>query len=160
APAAEPRVEACSGVVTHEELTAVLELAIVTVIVLPILPNRGFGPWGALNPHQIWIVVVLVSTLSFAGFILNRLLGEGHGLLAAGALGGLVSSTATTLAMAARSRENEHLARPAAGAAALASTIMCVRIGVLAGVVDVSVLPLLVPILAAMGVAGAVAAWF
>jgi uncharacterized membrane protein (DUF4010 family) len=158
--AAKPRLEAFSRALTSEEVTAVLELAVISVIVLPILPDRGFGPWEVLNPRQIWIVVVLVSALSFAGFVLNRLLGEGRGLLATGALGGLVSSTAVTMAMAARSHGDERLARPAAGAAAIASTIMCVRIGVLAGAADVSVLPLLLPVLAAMGVTGAAGAWF
>src|SRR5262245_34496196 len=76
----KPRLEGFSRAITTEELTAALELAVITVIVLPLLPNRGYGPWEVLNPRQIWLVVVLVAGLSFAGFVAVRLLGEGKGL--------------------------------------------------------------------------------
>ncbi len=157
--AAKPRLEAFSRAITTDELAAALELAVITVIVLPLLPDRGFGPWGALNPREIWLVVILVSGLSFAGFVLIRVLGEHRGLTLTGALGGLVSSTAVTLAMAEHSRGARGTPRTAAAATVVASTIMCARIGVEAGVVDPGVLPPLLPVLGAMGVAGAVAAW-
>ena len=153
----KPRLEAFSNALTTEEIRAALELAVITVIVLPLLPDRGYGPWQALNPREIWIVVVLVSALSFVGFVAVRVLGAGRGMAITGAVGGLVSSTAITISMAERSHAGA--ARPAASAAVLASTIMCVRMAVLAGAVDAGILPRLLPILAVMAAAGGAAAW-
>ena len=76
---AKPKLEAFSRALSPEELNAVLELAVISVIVLPLLPNRGYGPWQVLNPRGIWWVVVLVTALSFAGFVAVRLLGERRG---------------------------------------------------------------------------------
>jgi len=153
----KPRLEAFSNALTTEEIMAALELAVITVIVLPLLPDRGYGPWQALNPREIWIVVVLVSALSFVGFVAMRVLGPGRGMAITGAVGGLVSSTAITISMAERSHAGA--ARPAAAAAVLASTIMCVRMAALAGAVDPGILPRLLPILTVMAVAGGAAAW-
>ena len=156
---AKPRMEAFSRALTAEELAATLELAVISVIVLPLLPNQDYGPWQALNPFHIWLVVVLVSGLSFSGFIAMRLWGERQGLLLAGAIGALVSSTAVTVAMATRSRVDENLQRPAASAVVLASTIMCLRVAVLAGMVNLAVLPRLLPTIGAMTFVGLLAAW-
>src|SRR2546422_4758489 len=114
---------------------AALELAVITVIVLPLLPDRGYGPWQVLNPREIWIVVVLVSALSFVGFVAMRVLGPGRGMVITGAVGGLVSSTAITISMAERSHSGAARSA-AASAAVLASTIMCVRMAVLAGAAE------------------------
>jgi len=132
---------------------------VVTVIVLPLVPNHGYGPWQVLNPFEIWGVVVLVSALSFAGFVAMRLLGEQRGLTVAGLLGALVSSTAVTVSMATQARASKALAGVAAGAAVLASTVMCLRVAVFAGAVNVGILPRLLPVVGSMTVAGAVAAW-
>ena len=154
----KPRLEAFSNALTTEEIVAALELAVITVIVLPLLPDRGYGPWQALNPREIWIVVVLVSALSFVGFVAVRVLGSGRGMALTGAVGGLVSSTAITISMAERSHAGA--ARPAAASAAvLASAIMCVRMAVLAGAVDLGILPRLLPVLAVMALVGGAAAW-
>ncbi len=155
---AKPRLEGFSRALTQEELAAVLELAVISVIVLPLVPDRGYGPWGVLNPRDIWWVVVLVAGLSFAGFVAVRVVGEQRGLTITGAIGGLVSSTAVTVAMADRSRETDALARPAAAATVLASTIMAVRVAVLGAIIDAGVLARLAPVAAAMALAGAVAA--
>ncbi len=155
---AKPPLEAFSRAVTSEEIGAALELAVISVIVLPLLPDRGYGPWQALNPREIWMVVVLVSALSFAGFVATRLLGPERGVLLAGAVGGLVSSTAVTMAMAERSRGATAPARAAASAVVLASTIMCVRMGLLAAVVNAGVLPHLLPVLGVMTAVGGAAA--
>jgi uncharacterized membrane protein (DUF4010 family) len=156
--AAKPPLERFSKALTTEEVSAVLELAVITVIVLPLLPNRAYGPWDALNPREIWVVVVLVSGLSFIGFVAMRALGARRGMAVTGAVGGLVSSTAVTISMAERSHAGA--VRPAAASATvLASAIMCVRIAVLAGVINPGILPGLLPILAVMALCGGVAAW-
>jgi uncharacterized membrane protein (DUF4010 family) len=154
----KPKLEGFSRAITPEELTAALELAVITVIVLPLLPDRGYGPWQTLNPREIWLVVVLVAGLSFAGFVAVRLLGEGKGLAVTGALGGLASSTAVTVAMADLARESDTVARPAAGAAVLASTVMALRVLVLAGITNAGIVPRLLPVALGMALAGAVAA--
>jgi uncharacterized membrane protein (DUF4010 family) len=153
------QIERFSRTVAAEELTAALELAVISVIVLPLLPRRGYGPWGVFNPFEIWLVVVLVTALSFVGFIAMRLLGHQRGMAATGLVGGLVSSTAVTLSMAERSREGAALQRPAAAAVVLASTVMCLRVAVLGGVVNAGILPRLLPLVVGMGLAGAAAAW-
>jgi len=156
---AKPKLEAFSRALSPEELTAALELAVITVIVLPVLPNRGYGPWHVLNPREIWLVVVLVTALSFVGFVAMRLLGERRGMQVTGAVGGLVSSTAVTMAMAERSRADQGLGRAAAAAAVVASSIMPLRMAVLAGAVNAGMLPRLLPVVGAMALAGLVAAW-
>jgi uncharacterized membrane protein (DUF4010 family) len=157
--AAKPRLQAFSRALTEDELAAALELAVISVIVLPLLPNQGYGPWQVWNPFEIWLVVVLVSALSFAGFVAMRLWGERRGMTAAAVVGALVSSTAVTVAMATQTRAAKQLAGVAAAATALASTIMCLRVAVLASAINVGILPRLLPVVAAMAGAGAGAAW-
>jgi uncharacterized membrane protein (DUF4010 family) len=156
---AKPKLEGFSRALTPEELTAALELAVITVIVLPLLPNRGYGPWHVLNPREIWLVVVLVTALSFVGFVAMRLLGQRRGMQVTGAVGGLVSSTAVTMAMAEQSRSDQGLSRAAAAGAVVASSIMPLRMAVLAGAVNAGMLPRLLPVVGAMALAGLVAAW-
>jgi len=157
--AAKPRIEAFYRALTSEELAATLELAVISVIILPLLPNRGYGPWEVLNPYDIWLIVVLVSALSFAGFVATRLLGDQRGLSIAAVVGALVSSTAVTMAMAERSRTDSALATTAAAATVLASVVMGVRVAVLAAIVNVGILPRLLPVVGAMIGIGLVAAW-
>jgi uncharacterized membrane protein (DUF4010 family) len=156
---AKPRLEGFSKALTTEELSAVLELAVISVIVLPLLPNHGYGPWQVFNPFHIWLVVVLVSALSFSGFIAMRLWGQRQGLIIAGLVGAMISSTAVTMAMATRTRASAKLAGPAASATVLASTVMCLRVAVLTGVVATGILPWLLPVIGTMTVSGLVAAW-
>jgi uncharacterized membrane protein (DUF4010 family) len=156
---AKPKLEGFSRALTPEELTAALELAVITVIVLPLLPTRGFGPWDVWSPREIWMVVVLVTALSFVGFVAMRLLGARRGMVVTGAVGGLVSSTAVTMAMANRSRSAEALGRAAAAAAVVASSIMPLRVAVLAGAVNAGILPRLLPVVGVMALAGLVSAW-
>jgi len=157
--AAKPPLEAFSRALGREELVAVLELAVISVIVLPVLPDRGYGPWEALNPRRIWLVVVLISSLSFAGFVAMRLLGPGRGTVVTGAVGGFVSSTAVTLAMAERSRAAGVAAGAPAAAAVIASTVMCARMVVIAGAIDARLVPRVGAGMALMGVVGCVAVW-
>lgn len=110
---------------TWEELRAALILAVMTAIVLPLLPDRTIDPWNGLDPRQIWLFTILVATLSYAGYVANRVSGSGRGLLLTTLLGAIISSTAMTVALARRSRE-----APAtmAGAAALAAAVSVLRV--------------------------------
>lgn len=157
--ASKSPLERFSQAITREEMTAMLQMAVISVIILPILPDKGYGPWSVLNPREIWFVVVLVAGLSLAAFIAVRLLGERKGLAATGAIGGLVSSTAITVAMADRSKSADRTAAAAASAAILASTVMALRIAVLAGIIARDVLPRLLPAVVVMALIGGAFAW-
>ena len=115
---------------TREDVVAALKFALITAIVLPILPNESIwpAPFDVLNPYRIWLMVVLISGISFLGYVLFKLIGAKRGTTLTGMLGGLVSSTATTLSFAQRSRKNVQLAKPFAMAIIIAWTVMYVRI--------------------------------
>lgn len=125
------------------DLRATLEFALITAVVLPILPNEAFGPFGVFNPREIWLLVVLVSGISFVGYILIKAMGARRGLSVTGLLGGLVSSTAVTLSLSGRSKDNPSLS-PALGLAIiLASCILFPRVLVEVFAVNASLLPLI-----------------
>lgn len=126
-----PLIRRTSG----EDVAATLKFLVVAVVVLPLLPDRAFGPYDVLNPHELGLLVVLVSGISFLGYATIRLLGPERGLGVTGLVGGLVSSTAVTLAMSARVRERPELAEPGALGVMLASTVMFVRVLVVVAVV-------------------------
>jgi uncharacterized membrane protein (DUF4010 family) len=155
---AKPSLERFSRALSAQELQAALELGVISCIVLPLLPRQGYGPWQVWNPFELWLVVVVVSALSFVGFITNRLLGERRGLLVTGLAGSLVSSTALTVAMAQRSRENPALARGAATVAILASAVMGLRVLLLAGAYGAGTLARLLPAVLAIALASAIVA--
>jgi uncharacterized membrane protein (DUF4010 family) len=81
----------------QHELNATLELLLISVVVLPILPNQGYGPWAVFNPYHIWWMVVLIAGISYLGYFAIKIGGNQHGPVLTGALGGLMSSTAVTL---------------------------------------------------------------
>jgi uncharacterized membrane protein (DUF4010 family) len=120
----------------HEDLEATLKLLIATFVVLPVLPDRAIDPWGVLNPYAMWWLVILISALSFAGYVATRVLGESRGSVLTGLAGGLVSSTAVTLGFARQSRERAGAeVRPMAAGLLLAWGVMFVRVLVVVAVV-------------------------
>lgn len=142
------------------ELTAAIQLAIISVVMLPLLPDQGFGPGGVLNPRPLWWAVVLIAGLSFAGYLAIRIAGARSGTLLAGLLGGLASSTATTLAFSRIARRAQPLAPSLAVGVVLAGSVAFLRIHVVASVLNGSLgsaltVPMLV--MAAVGFAGALA---
>jgi uncharacterized membrane protein (DUF4010 family) len=155
--AGKQRLEAFPRALSREELGATLTLAVIAAIVLPVLPDARYGPWGVWNPRTLWAMVVLVCGLSFVAFVAMRLLGAGRGLYLSGVLGGLVSSTAATVSFATRSREAPTQATALAGAAGLASLVMLVRVGVLTAVANPSLLAWLGPFLGLSVAGGALA---
>lgn len=133
--------------VSREDFYATLKFLIVAVIVLPVLPDTELGPLGAINARTLGLLVVTISGLSFIGYVAMKLMGAQRGLLVGAALGGLVSSTAVTLSFANRTKAEPRLAPVAAGAIAVAWTIMLGRVVVLVGIVDLPLLrTLAVPI--------------
>lgn len=96
-------------VISKDELDDALIFAAATLVILPLVPNRQMGPYLALNPHSIWIVIVLVMAISAAGYVAIRLFGAKYGLPLAGAISGFISSTATILAMGSRAWTSRDL---------------------------------------------------
>ncbi|MGE4497596.1 MAG: MgtC/SapB family protein [Deferribacterales bacterium] len=88
-----------------KEIHATLKLLLISVVLLPVLPDKGYGPYSALNPYEVWWFVVLITGMSFAGYFAIRIAGAGKGIMITGILGGLVSSTALTLSF---SRLGKH----------------------------------------------------
>ena len=121
---------------SKQDVFATLKFLVVAVVALPLLPNRDMGPLGALNPHQIGLMVVFIAGIGFAGYLAIRLVGARKGLLLTGLIGGLVSSTAVTLTFAGRAREEPRLAPSCARAVTLASAIMFGRVMLVVAVVD------------------------
>jgi uncharacterized membrane protein (DUF4010 family) len=142
-----------AGRIEAADVEATLKFAIVSIIILPLVPDENFGPppLDVINPYKIWLMVVLISGLNFASYLLVKRLGAEHGIGVTGLLGGLVSSTAVSLGFAQRSREQPALAAPLALGILVAWIVMFVRVLVIVGVVA----PPLVPRLA-VGVAALV----
>jgi len=88
----------------NKEIFAGIQFAIIAFVILPLLPNQTFDPWQALNPYKIWLIVVLISGLNFAGYILNKIFGARKGMAVTGFFGGFVSSTAVNLSLAEQSK--------------------------------------------------------
>lgn len=124
-----------------QELTAALQLLVLSVVILPYLPNRGFGPYDALNPYVLWWAVVLISSLSLLGHLAMRVTGTQRGILWTGLLGGLASSTATTLTLARMVRDQPALAEPAMAGMTSASGVMYLRMMVLLATLAPAMLP-------------------
>ena len=115
------------------DLKALLRLVLVAFVVLPLLPDLGLGPFGALNPRRLWLVVVVTAGISFVGYALARWLGENRGTLLVAAVGAMVSSTAVTVDSARRLREGAPPA-PNRAAVAIAQTVMLARALVLVAI--------------------------
>jgi uncharacterized membrane protein (DUF4010 family) len=116
--------------ITREDVYATLKFAVITAIVLPVLPNQSVGPppLDVLNPYKIWLMVVFISGISFLGYVLVKVVGSRQGIGLTGLLGGMVSSTAVTLSFAQRSQREAELAKPFALAITVAWTVMFSRV--------------------------------
>jgi uncharacterized membrane protein (DUF4010 family) len=146
--------------IEYRELLAVLRLLLISVVLLPVLPDRGLGPWGALNPYQLWWMVVLITGISFCGYVAIRLVGAARGLMLTGMLGGLTSSTAVTLSFARLSRQGPAGSSLLAAGAVAASATMLPRILLIVGFLDIALAQrLLWPLGGAAVVAYGAAAW-
>ncbi|HKA66264.1 MAG TPA: MgtC/SapB family protein [Methyloceanibacter sp.] len=144
-----------------DDVYAVVRLLIATFIALPLLPNEPIDPWGALNPYKLWLLVILISSLSLVGYVLTRLLGANRGVALTGLMGGLASSTAVTLSFAKEGREKPEIANALGCGILLAWAVMFVRVPVLVAVVNRALLaPLLVPFLVMAATVGAFAAFY
>ena len=126
---------------TPAEIISTMKFLLVTVVLLPLLPNEAVDPWGFYNPREIWLLVVLISGISFMGYFAIRFMGAKRGLALTGILGGMASSTAVTLAMSRQVRhqpESQTLLLSAAFAIMLANAFMFVRVTAAVAVINVT----------------------
>ncbi len=128
------RLHALTRAFTDADIRATLQFVAITGVILPLVPNRDLGPFGAFNPFSTWLMVVLISGLGFTGYVAMRLLGASAGIVLTSLLGGLASSTASTLAFSRRSREDPALSRQYALAVVAACSMMLPRVLVAIGV--------------------------
>ena len=129
---------------TWVELRSAIVLAVMTAVILPLLPDRAIDPWGGFNPWEVWFFTVLTAALSFVGYVAVRILGPTKGLLASALAGAMVSSTAVTVAMA-RTAQTSANPRPLAGAACLAAMVSILRVTGVVLIVEPRVLVAMLP---------------
>ncbi len=140
--------------VSEDDIYATAKFVILVLVVLPLLPDRTYGPLDVLNPFNIGLMIVLIAGISFLGYIATRIVGERRGMAVTGILGGLASSTAVTLSVSSRARESPATVALAAVAILMASGTMFARILAIIGIVDLELLPALLWPIGIMMVAG------
>ena len=148
--------------ITREDIRATLKFAVITAIVLPVLPRRSFGPppVDVLKPYNVWLMVVFISGISFLGYVLIKLVGARRGIGLTGLLGGLASSTAVTLSFAEKSSKGSGLDRSFGLAIIIAWTTMFPRVLVEVAALNASLLDrVLLPMIAAASVGAAYAGY-
>jgi|SRR5690625_26293 len=121
--------------VESKELYAGIKLLIISLVLLPLLPNEGYGPWDSLNPRWIWYMVVMICGISFVGYFTVKYIGNRLGMLVTSITGGLASSTAVTLSMAGFAKKQEKKSIFMA-AVMIASSIMFIRVTVEVSIVN------------------------
>ena len=139
---------------TKQEIISFFQFAAIAIIVLPILPNINYGPYEVLNPYQIGWLVVLISGLSLLGYLALRVFGHKSGIAIAGVLGGMASTTATTLVYAKYSREQTGFSNIAATIILLSHLVQLGRIGIIVGILEFTLIPLMLPWLIGGAVTG------
>jgi uncharacterized membrane protein (DUF4010 family) len=120
---------------TPKDINSILQFAVLSLVILPILPSQDYGPYDAFNPRQIWWMVVLISGLALSGYLALRIIGARHGAALLGIFGGLASSTATTLMFSRHAREHANLVRMAAIVILIANVMVMIRLGFVSSVV-------------------------
>lgn len=128
----KPSLHKFTAALSDTDVRAIMQFAAISLVILPVVPNRVMGPFNAINPYNLWLMVVLVTGISLAGYVAIRLFGSGAGTLLAGLLGGLVSSTATTVSFSRMAKLRGGKCAASVAAIAIASLVMAVRTMVLA----------------------------
>jgi len=143
----KPELRGFSQKLTRHDLLAVLQFSVLTFIILPILPDQSYGPYGAVNPHQAWLMVVLISGISLAGYAALHAVGTRYGAPLLGFFGGLASSTATTMIYAKHGKNTPLMLNLAASVIVIASIVVIVRLMAVSAVLAYGTLPGLFPVL-------------
>jgi uncharacterized membrane protein (DUF4010 family) len=131
------------------DLKAIMKFALFSLVILPVLPNKAYGPYAVLNPHHVWLMVCLIVGISVGGYTIYKFFGERAGIFLGGVLGGMISSTATTVSYARRSAKSPQSSPVATIVVMIASTVVFARVLLIIGVVSpaffsVAVTPILI----------------
>lgn len=140
---------------TRRDIVSILQFAVLSFVILPILPNQDYGPYQALNPYQIWWMVVLISGLSLAGYAALRIAGQRIGTLLTGLFGGVASSTATTLAFSRNSRDNAGMIPLSAMVILTANWVVLIRLSLVVALISPKLFSQIVPVFGGGALAGA-----
>jgi uncharacterized membrane protein (DUF4010 family) len=152
---ARERLHALAYRMPMGEIMTLGKFLVLTFIILPLLPNEPITTWTAITPYDVWLAVVAISTLSYGSYLIQRYLPVGDSVLLAALLGGLYSSTATTVVMAKRLRHAEgRLQRQLQAGIVAASSVMFLRIGVVIAIFNLSLARFLAPVLGGLFLAG------
>lgn len=129
----KPQMHSLAKSLADPDFKAIMQFVLITLVILPLLPDRAYGPYQVLNPYKIWLMVVLIVGISLGGYIIYKFLGQKAGTLAGGVLGGLISSTATTVSYARRSKHAPEASALAALVIMVASCIVFARVLIIIG---------------------------
>ena len=137
----KPQMHAFAHAIADKDFQAIMQFVVISLVILPVLPNRAFGPYDVLNPFHMWVMVVFIVGISLAAYVIYKFWGHSAGTLAGGILGGLISSTATTVSYARRVRETPALLGLATLVITIASTVVFGRVLLIIGVRSPGFLP-------------------
>lgn len=132
----KPQMKSFAGRLGDQDFKAIMQFVVITMLILPLLPNQYYGPFHVLNPFKLWLMVVLIVGISLSGYIVYKFFGEKAGALTGGIMGGLISSTATTVSYSRRTRNTSENAGIAAVVVMMASAIVYGRVLLLIGTAD------------------------
>lgn len=124
----KPQLHGMAKRIGETDFRAIMLFVAIGLVILPILPDAAFGPYGVLNPRRIWWMVVLITGISLGGYLIFKIWGAGVGTIAGGILGGLISSTATTVSYARLSKEHEGGENTASLVIMLAGSVVFIRV--------------------------------
>ncbi|WP_114781244.1 MgtC/SapB family protein [Botryobacter ruber] len=129
----------------EKDIKAIMQFAVISLVILPVLPDQTYGPYDVLNPRNIWLMVVLIVGIGLLGYFAYKLFGEKAGSILGGILGGIISSTATTVTYARRTKSGSDVTMLAALVIFIASTVALVRVLIEMAVVAPATMPQVAP---------------
>lgn len=124
----KPKIVSIKGEIKSKDVKSAILFSLMTFVVLPVLPDKPIDPYGLINPSRIWMMVILISGLSFVGYLFTRFIDTSKGLVMMGLFGGLASSTAITLTLSKKASDNKEVNKSLVVAIALASSTMFLRV--------------------------------
>ncbi|MDB5988597.1 MAG: MgtC family protein, partial [Nevskia sp.] len=131
----KPELHAFARRMGDKDFKAIMQFVLISLVILPVLPNQAYGPYHVLNPFKIWLLVALIVGMRLGGYIVYKWVGAKAGTVLSGVLGGLISSTATTVSYARHAREAPETSSIAALIIMVASTVLNLRIIIIVGIV-------------------------
>lgn len=129
----KPQMHALAAKIGDRDFTAIMQFALISLVILPVLPDQAYDPFQVLNPFRIWLMVVLIVGISLGGYVAYKVAGDRAGAWVTGVLGGLISSTATTVSLSRRSKESPASANRMAFVILIASAVVFLRVAILVG---------------------------